>query len=190
MYIYIYIYIYVCVCVIFYDRRISFWHILISTWWYFRTISEWQIDTSFYSLILEHYAYHYLFPRIRQLRHCTANHHLCLCAASLNKVVLQRMATDVIPIMNGLPQSLAPFTYGPDILKQMFVVSVFCPRQSGHTFTNFQMHFRERIYLWFEAKWCIYASVNYAIIGSDHGCSSGLHQAIIWLNDALLSIWP
>ena len=41
-----------------------------------------------------------------------------------------------------------------------------------------------------EAKWCIYASVNYAIIVSGNGLSPGRRQAIIWPNAGVLSIWP
>ena len=39
-----------------------------------------------------------------------------------------------------------------------------------------------------EAQWRIYASVNYAIIGSDNGLSPGRRQAIIWTNDVILLI--
>ena len=38
--------------------------------------------------------------------------------------------------------------------------------------------------------WCIYVSVNYAIIGSDNGLSPGRHQAIIWTNTGILLIRP
>ena len=37
-----------------------------------------------------------------------------------------------------------------------------------------------------EAEWPIYASVNYAIIGSDNGLSPGRRQAIIWTNVGIL----
>ena len=37
-----------------------------------------------------------------------------------------------------------------------------------------------------EARWHIYASVNYAIIGSDNGLSPGWHQAIIWASERIL----
>ena len=41
------------------------------------------------------------------------------------------------------------------------------------------------------AKWHIYASVNYTIIGLDNGLSPiKHHQAIIWTNDDLLSLGP
>ena len=40
-----------------------------------------------------------------------------------------------------------------------------------------------------ESKWRIYASVNYAIIGSDNGLSPGRGQAIIWINAGTLLIW-
>ena len=52
------------------------------------------------------------------------------------------MATDAMTIMNGLPPSLAPFylpwcnSYGPDVLKKMCVVSIFCPGLSGHNFKD------------------------------------------------------
>ena len=39
-----------------------------------------------------------------------------------------------------------------------------------------------------EAELCIYASVNYAIIGSDNGLSPGRRQAIIWTNAGILLI--
>ena len=39
-----------------------------------------------------------------------------------------------------------------------------------------------------EAEWRIYASVNYAIIGSDNGLSPGRRQAIIWTNAGILLI--
>ena len=38
--------------------------------------------------------------------------------------------------------------------------------------------------------WCIYVSVNYAIIGSDNGLSPGRRQAIIWTNTGILLIRP
>ena len=41
-----------------------------------------------------------------------------------------------------------------------------------------------------EAEWRLYASVNYAIIGSDNGLSPVRWQPIIWTHDGLLSIWP
>ena len=41
-----------------------------------------------------------------------------------------------------------------------------------------------------EAEWCIYASVNYTIIGSDNGSSPGRRRAIIWTNDGLLLTGP
>ena len=41
-----------------------------------------------------------------------------------------------------------------------------------------------------EAEWRLYASVNYAIIGSDNGLSPVWWQPIIWTHDGLLSIWP
>ena len=41
-----------------------------------------------------------------------------------------------------------------------------------------------------EAEWCIYASAKHADIGSDNGLSPVQHQAIIWSNDAILSIRP
>ena len=41
-----------------------------------------------------------------------------------------------------------------------------------------------------EAEWCIYASVNYIIIGSDNGLSPGRGQAIIWTNAGILSNGP
>ena len=37
-----------------------------------------------------------------------------------------------------------------------------------------------------KAGWCIYASSNSAIIGSDNVLSHGRYQVIIWTNDALL----
>ena len=39
-------------------------------------------------------------------------------------------------------------------------------------------------------EWCKYASVNYAIIGSDNGLSPRRRQAIIWTNARILSIGP
>ena len=33
-----------------------------------------------------------------------------------------------------------------------------------------------------EAEWCIYASVNYAIIGPDNGVLPLRRQAIVWTN--------
>ena len=40
------------------------------------------------------------------------------------------------------------------------------------------------------AKWCIYASVDWIIIGSDNGLSLIKHQAIIWTNYDILQIRP
>ena len=40
------------------------------------------------------------------------------------------------------------------------------------------------------AKWLIYASVTYAIIGSDNGLLPGRHQPIIWTNAGILLIGP
>ena len=39
-----------------------------------------------------------------------------------------------------------------------------------------------------ETEWCIYTSVNYAIIGADNGLSPVWCQAIIWINAGLLLI--
>ena len=39
-----------------------------------------------------------------------------------------------------------------------------------------------------QSKWRIYASVNYAIIGSDNGLSHLRLQAIIWTNTGILLI--
>ena len=44
------------------------------------------------------------------------------------------------------------------------------------------------LYCLIEAEWRIYASVNWAIIGSDNGMSPGRRQAIIWTNAGILSI--
>ena len=41
-----------------------------------------------------------------------------------------------------------------------------------------------------EAVWCMYASITYAIIGSDNDLSPDRCQAIIWTNDGILLIWP
>ena len=41
-----------------------------------------------------------------------------------------------------------------------------------------------------EAEWRIYASLNWAIIGSDNGLSPVWCQAIIWTNARILLIWP
>ena len=41
-----------------------------------------------------------------------------------------------------------------------------------------------------EAKWRIYASVKYTIIGSDNGLSPGRHPAILWTNAGILLIAP
>ena len=41
-----------------------------------------------------------------------------------------------------------------------------------------------------EAEWCMYASVNYTIIGSDNGLSPARRQAIIWANAGILLIGP
>ena len=41
-----------------------------------------------------------------------------------------------------------------------------------------------------EAEWRIYASVTYAIIGSDNGLSPGRCQAIIWISVRILLIGP
>ena len=38
-----------------------------------------------------------------------------------------------------------------------------------------------------KAEWCIYASVNWAIIDSDNVLVPVWHQAIIWTNAGLLS---
>ena len=38
-----------------------------------------------------------------------------------------------------------------------------------------------------KAEWCIYTSVNWAIIDSDKGLVSVWRQAIIWTNAGLLS---
>ena len=40
------------------------------------------------------------------------------------------------------------------------------------------------------ARWCIYASVNWDIIGSGNGLSPVWHQPIIWTNAEILSIRP
>ena len=40
-----------------------------------------------------------------------------------------------------------------------------------------------------EADWCIYASVNHVIIGSDDGLSPVCHQVIIWTNEDVLQGW-
>ena len=40
-----------------------------------------------------------------------------------------------------------------------------------------------------EGEWCIYASVDETIIGSDKGLSPGRHQAIIWTNAGIFLIW-
>ena len=40
------------------------------------------------------------------------------------------------------------------------------------------------------AEWRIYASVKYAIIGSDNGLSLVRRQVIIWTTDGLLSVGP
>ena len=40
------------------------------------------------------------------------------------------------------------------------------------------------------AGWCIYASVNWDIIGSGNGLSPGWHQPIIWRNTEIVSIRP
>ena len=53
-------------------------------------------------------------------------------------------------------------------------------------FVNFRSDLRKLI----EAQWRIYASVNYAIIGSDNGLSAVRRHPIIWTNDGLLSIRP
>ena len=42
----------------------------------------------------------------------------------------------------------------------------------------------------FEAEWCIYAFVNFAIIGLDNGLSPVRHQAIILINAGLLLTGP
>ena len=39
-----------------------------------------------------------------------------------------------------------------------------------------------------EAEWPRYASINYAIIGSDNGLSPVWRHAVIWTNDGLLLI--
>ena len=39
-----------------------------------------------------------------------------------------------------------------------------------------------------EAEWCIYASVNEAIIGPNNGLLPGWRQAIIWTNAGMLLI--
>ena len=44
------------------------------------------------------------------------------------------------------------------------------------------------LYCLIEAEWRIYASVNWAIIGSDNGMSPGRRQAIIWTNAGILPI--
>ena len=41
-----------------------------------------------------------------------------------------------------------------------------------------------------EAKWCIYASLNWVIIGSDNGLSPVRRQAIIWTNAGILLFGP
>ena len=41
-----------------------------------------------------------------------------------------------------------------------------------------------------EAEWCIYASINQAIIGSDNGLLPGRHHTIIWTNARILLIVP
>ena len=41
-----------------------------------------------------------------------------------------------------------------------------------------------------EAEWCIYASLNFAIIGSDNGLSQAGRQAIIRTNAGILLIGP
>ena len=41
-----------------------------------------------------------------------------------------------------------------------------------------------------EAKWCIYASVNWGIIVSDNGLLPDQRQAIIWTNAVILVIRP
>ena len=38
-----------------------------------------------------------------------------------------------------------------------------------------------------EVKWCIYASVNYAIIVSDNGLLPGRRQAIVWSNTGIVN---
>ena len=42
----------------------------------------------------------------------------------------------------------------------------------------------------FEAEWCIYASENPTIIGSDDDLAYDQHQAIIWTNGGILLIGP
>ena len=39
-----------------------------------------------------------------------------------------------------------------------------------------------------EAKWCMYASVSQAIIGSDNALLSDQYQAMMWTNAGLLLI--
>ena len=41
-----------------------------------------------------------------------------------------------------------------------------------------------------EAEWCLYAPINYTVIGLDNGVSPDRRQAIIWTNTGLLSIAP
>ena len=41
-----------------------------------------------------------------------------------------------------------------------------------------------------KAKWRIYASVNYTIIGSDNDLSPGRQRPLTWTNEVLLSIRP
>ena len=41
-------------------------------------------------------------------------------------------------------------------------------------------------YYLIEAKWCIYASINYANFGSDNGLSPVRRQSIIWTNAGIL----
>ena len=41
-----------------------------------------------------------------------------------------------------------------------------------------------------EAKWCIYESLNWVIIGSDNGLSPVQRQAMIWTNAGILLIGP
>ena len=47
-----------------------------------------------------------------------------------------------------------------------------------------------QIFQLIEAEWRIYASVNWAFIGSNNGLSTDWHQAIIWTNAGILLIGP
>ena len=51
-------------------------------------------------------------------------------------------------------------------------------------------NFQSPLFYIIEAEWCLYASVNLTIIGSDNGLSPGRHQAIIWTNAGIFLIGP